>query len=116
MFDYQLQGNDIVLSNGDTVFIDGAQATRQRLEQKLKLWRGEWYFNSQAGFPWLQEILGQRPRPEVVRSLVQQIIEGDPGVRALVSLNIETQPERGLHIEFEARLTNGEVETMEINL
>ena len=116
MLDYEIQDNDIVIRNGDTPFIDGAQATRQRLEQKLRLWRGEWYFNLGSGFPWLQEVLGQRPRPEVIRSLIQQIIEGDPGVRALLSLNIETFAERGLRIEFQARLIDGEIEQVELEL
>lgn len=116
MIDYELEGGDIVIRGGDTAFVDGAQATRQRLEQKFLLWRGEWYFNRGAGFPWLQEILGQRPRPEVVRSLVQQMIEDDPGVRALRSLAVEMLPERGLRIEFEARLTTGGDATLEIQL
>ncbi len=116
MIDYQLTDGDIVIRNGDIVTITEPQATAQRLEQKLLLWRGEWFLDVNAGFPWLQDILGRRPSPQVVRSLIFDLVQSDPEVRAVESLTIETADERGLRIEFTARLQNGQPQTVEVTL
>jgi|SRR5690554_4587278 len=117
MIDYLLTDGDITIANGDAQFISEPQATRQRLEQKLRLWRGEWFLNVNAGFPWLQDVLGQRPRPEVLRSLVFDLVSSDPGVKAVSALSLEFEGvERQLRISFDARLIDGATESMEITV
>ncbi|TQE99506.1 MAG: hypothetical protein FKY71_08345 [Spiribacter salinus] len=117
MLDYKLVDGDIVVSGGaiDTV-VDQA-ATRQRLVQKLRLWQGEWFLNTAAGFPWLQQILGQTPRPEVVSSLLRQLIEDDSGVRNVTELDLQYGgTSRELTATFTALLTNGQEEEFEVTL
>lgn len=116
MIDYDLTTGDVTVSDGDIAMIDDPRATRQRLEQKLKLWRGEWFLNSEAGFPWLPEILGRRPRPEVVRSLIFDLVTTDPGIRAIKLLEIEFDPiaDRQLRVSFDATLSTGVTESMDI--
>lgn len=117
MIDYDLSAGDAITRGGDIVMIDEPQATRQRLEQKFRLWRGEWFLNVDAGFPWLGDILGQRPRAEVVRSLVYDLVQSDPGIKTVNNLAVQFEGvERNLRITFTATLANGVVENMEINL
>ena len=115
MLDYEITGGDIRISGGDVATVSDAQATRQRLEQKFKLWRGEWFLDVNAGFPWLQDILGRRPSPQVVRSLVFDVVQSDPGIRTVENLELEQDsPQWRLTIRFRARLTNGDTDDMEI--
>ena len=117
MLDYEITDGDIRISGGDVATVSGAQATRQRLEQKFKLWRGEWFLDVNAGFPWIEEILGQRPAPQVVRSLVFDVVQSDPGIRTVENLELEQDsPQRRLTIRFRARLTNGDTDDMEITV
>ena len=118
MIDYDISAGDVQVRQGDIVMVDEPQATRQRLEQKLRLWQGEWFLNTDAGFPWLPEILGQRPRPEVVRSLIFDLVTTDPGVRSIESLQVEFDPQadRQLRVAFNATLSSGVTEPMDIQL
>jgi len=114
MQDYQLQDGDIVLSGADLAF---TTSTAQRLTQKLRLWRGEWFLDRRAGFPYLQQVLGQRPRPEVVSSLLRQTITNDPDVRDVERINLEyDDAARDLRASFRAILTDGTVENIEVTL
>ena len=117
MIDYELENGDIVIRNGDIATVSEPQATRQRLEQKLKLWRGEYWLDTSRGFPWLEQVLGKRPRPEVVTSLIRQLLQDDPEVRALETLTVEFEGvDRNLTVAFRARLSNGDGIDQEVTL
>ena len=117
MIDYDLSSGDATVRGGDVVMIDEPLATRQRLEQKFRLWRGEWFLNINTGFPWLEDVLGQRPRPEVLRSLVHDLVTNDPGVRSMDNLTLTFEGvDRQLRIVFTATLTTGTTESMDITL
>ena len=64
MLDYEITDGDIRITGGDVATVSDARSTRQRLEQKFKLWRGEWFLDVNAGFPWFEEILGPRLPPQ----------------------------------------------------
>jgi hypothetical protein len=116
MKDYELtDGGDIRISNGDKVLVEDGPATAQRIKQKLSLWRGEWFLDARAGFPWLQDVLGQRVRPEVLQSLLRDVITRDPGIRTLEELNLDFENEaRRIEISFRARATDGEIIESEV--
>lgn len=117
MRDYLIENGDLVIRNGDFVFVDSGEATRQRLVQKLLLWRGEYWLDTSQGFPWIQEILGQRPSPEVVTSLIRNLLERDPGVSSIDNLEVDFDGVgRALDISFRARLTEGEAEDIEVQI
>lgn len=120
MKDYQLTTNepiDIVIINGDHAIVSDSTATKQRLNQKFKLWRGEWFLNTSAGVPWLEDILGKKPRTEVLQTLFSQVIQSDPGIKTLQSLSFEyNEVERKLQITFQATLINNTVLDMEVDI
>lgn len=114
MKDYKIQ-NDIVLENGDYVFVKDESATVQRLRQKLNLWKGEWFLNKRAGVPWLEDVLRSKSRPALLRTLFFNIIQQDPGVRKLESLEILTEKtERRLSVNFKVQLIDGTTEEVEV--
>jgi len=114
MQDYRLQDGDIVISDNDLAF---TESVAQRLTQKLRLWRGEWFLDRQAGFPYLQQVLGQRPRPEVVSSLLRQTITNDPDVRDVANIDLMyDDAARELSASFRAVLIDGTEQTIEVAL
>lgn len=113
MKDYGLAPGDAHVSGGDLVMVSEPRATRQRLEQKFGLWQGEWFLNVDAGFPWIQDVLGQRANPDVVRSLVHDLVSRDPGVASVRNISLELNG-RSLRIQFTAGLTDGATEDMDI--
>ena len=42
------------------MLVEGAEQVRQQLLIKLKLWRGEWFLDTEFGTPYLQQILGKQ--------------------------------------------------------
>ena len=117
LVDYQITDGDIVIHNGDIATVDGSKSTRQRIEQKLLLWRGEWFLDTTAGFPWLQNILGKKPRPEVVVSLVRQLVEADPGIRSVESVDLEpVDSTRQLAISIRATYDDRATDTIEVTI
>lgn len=51
---------DLDTSTLDLRLLTGAEKVRQQLEIKLRLWRGEWFLDSDFGTPYLQSILGKQ--------------------------------------------------------
>ncbi len=114
MQDYKIIEGDIVIEGADFATIE---STRQRLRQKLLLWRGEWFTDRQAGFPYLQQVLGQAPRPEVVSSLIRQLVINDEGVQDIRSVSLEQDAAaRRLRVAFTAVLVDGTEEQIEVAL
>lgn len=115
MIDYKISLNDVVTSGGDFSLVSGRDATRQRIEQKLRLWKGENFLFKKSGFPWLPEVLGENVRPEVLRTLVQGVVVGDPEVKGIISFNVDyDRVKRVLTVRFRARFADGEAGEMEV--
>lgn len=97
-------------SNGDYLFGLGSSdyyenkpaGVGQTISNRLRLWTGEWFLDTGAGTPWLQEILGEATTAEAVlrtRILetegVNEILEYasvfDPNTRRLtISATVDT--------------------------
>ena len=61
MRDVALDTNhDLLVTGIDLMLVDGAEQVRQQLLIKLKLWRGEWFLDTEFGTPYLQQILGKQ--------------------------------------------------------
>lgn len=55
-----LKDGDIHLDRkGNLAIAEGAEGLRQKIETRLKLYKGEWFLNVNSGVPWLQRILGR---------------------------------------------------------
>lgn len=81
---------DLMLSGGDLVLTADADATgsnpvQQDLSQRLRMFQGEWFLDTSAGVPILQEILVKDPNLGQVDAIVQNTILSTPGVLQLAS-------------------------------
>ena len=109
MKDALVQGGDLVVTDNDLAIVEGDQATAQRLEQRLRLWRGEWFLDRTAGVPWLRDVIGQRPREQVITGLLRTVILDDPEVAGVEGLELDFVGDtRILRVDLRVRLTDGE--------
>ena len=116
MRDLRLTDGDLTISGLDLQLIDGGQAVAQRLTQKLKLFRGEWFLDRRAGVPYFRDIIGQKTaRSGVISTIIKRVIQDDPDVDRLESFGLEFDGVgRNLEINFSARLTNGSTIDLEV--
>lgn len=73
---------DLALSGGRFSLVSGADAVRQRLSTRLRLWRGEWALDRSVGVPYLTRILGKVPQ-SAVEATLRSVITSCPGVATL---------------------------------
>ena len=85
---------DLVIENGDLAFSSGVDGVGQAIRVAVRLVRGEWFLNLDAGVPWLERdgvdsseaILGQQFQEAKAISAFRDAIIAVPGVAAIDSL------------------------------
>jgi hypothetical protein len=99
---------DLHLTDGDVVWIDGAEAVAQHIRARLKMFKGEWFLNEDEGVPWFDEIFEKGTTDARISAILRQVILGTPGVTTLTSLTLErNRAERSLAVTFEAVTDEG---------
>lgn len=114
MLDIALSSNhDLDTSSLDLKLVDKAAQVRQQLLIKLKLWRGEWFLDTEFGTPYLQQILGkQLTLSGALAALRKSILEVE-GVRQILSFSYKfNNSTRKLEVEFTADTPYGIVEVI----
>lgn len=112
MLDIALSLNhDLDTSSLDLKLVDKAEQVRQQLLIKLKLWRGEWFLDTEFGTPYLQQILGkQLTLSGAIAALRKSILEVG-GVRRIIDFSYKfNSSTRKLEVEFTADTPYGIVE------
>lgn len=112
MLDIALSSNhDLDTSSLDLKLVDKAEQVRQQLLIKLKLWRGEWFLDTEFGTPYLQQILGkQLTLSGALAALRKSILEVE-GVRQILFFSYKfNNSTRKLEVEFTADTPYGIVE------
>lgn len=112
MLDIKLNdAHDLDVSTLDFVLIDSAAQVRQQLLIKLKLWRGEWFLDTEFGTPYLQEILGKQLTLSGSLIALRKSILEVPGVRSIKEFKYNfSNVERKLTVTFVADTPFGLVE------
>lgn len=106
---------DLLITNGDLAWVDGAAAVAQAISIRLKAFKGEWVFDENIGTPWLQSILvrfGQRNGQPItiaqVRQVIAQRIQETPGVAELTRLAVRLdRATRGLFVDATVTIETG---------
>lgn len=103
--------HDLDTSSLDLKLVDQAEQVRQQLVIKLKLWRGEWFLDTEFGTPYLQQILGkQLTLSGALAALRKSILEVE-GVRQILSFSYSfSNSTRKLTVDFTADTPYGIVE------
>lgn len=91
---------------------DDPQATAQAIWRRLRTYRGEVFSDQRIGFPWFQQILGQRGVIPRLKSLIRQAVAGTPGVRSCQSVGYTVDAAtRSISIEWSAVFDDGKIYT-----
>lgn len=115
MIDLKLSNatGDIDLSGGDLNLATENEAILQNIGTRFRFQRGEWFLNLLVGAPLFGgegTIFGSgRGDLETVRAIVTQIIEGAPGMQRVLTLDIDLDANRALHVTWQGQRTTGEV-------
>lgn len=106
--------HDIDTSSLDLVLVSDAEQVRQQLLIKLKLWRGEWFLDTEFGTPYLQSVLGkQLTLSGAVVALRTSILEVS-GVRSITEFTYKySNSERKLSVAFTVDTPYGLVEVIQ---
>lgn len=85
---WKTTNGQIAFVNGILVELTGADALAQRLENRLKLWLGEWFLDTSIGVDWL-DILESKPTDtdEIERILREEILK-DAAVTEIVDFSV----------------------------
>lgn len=103
--------NDVVVVNGDLVLtVDTISAIQQHIVQRLRIYLGEWFLDTDIGLPFFQQILIKNPDQSKIDGLFLNQILGTPGVIAVTNYSFSVDFSlRVLTVSFSAQTTSGTV-------
>lgn len=83
--------------------ISGPEYAVQQIRQKLRLLKGEWFWDTNAGMPYFQRILVKGPNEALIQSIYRSKILEVPGIVTVVQVSLEIDPaSRLLTVDFAA--------------
>lgn len=85
--------NDLAMVNGSLVEVSGVEEVRQHLEMRLKLWRGELWYNTDDGVDYADLVFPARDQAEVLGEL-RKVAAATPGVTDVVLVLVSATPEK----------------------
>ena len=87
--------NDLFLApDGNLATVADALAVGQHVRQRLKTFEGEWFLDTSAGVPWLDEVLGRQPDTVIAEALIKAEILETVGITGISSFSIRFNQER----------------------
>ncbi|MYD94836.1 MAG: hypothetical protein F4Y02_14350 [Chloroflexi bacterium] len=87
---------------------DGTEAVRQRVVQRLRLFRGEAFTDADAGVPYIPDLLGARLPSALAASIVRSVLLSVDGVEDVLRIEVDLDGStRQLSIDVEARADDG---------
>jgi hypothetical protein len=81
---------DLKFVRGELVLVDGGDAIAQEIRVRLRWWTGEWFLDTAAGVPYLEQLLGKGISDATIREVLRREIEDVPGVAGVRSIEIST--------------------------
>jgi len=95
--------------------VSGAEAVIQNIRIKLKLWTGEWFMDTEAGTPYLEDILGKRISLAGALAAIRASIMEVDGVQTITRFEYQfNRQTRKLDFEFEVSTPYGNLELLKV--
>lgn len=79
---------DLAIEGGQVQLVDGLESIAQHAAQSLRLFLGEWPFDTTRGFPYYQSVFVKRPSLPAIRAHVRKTLLGVPGIRSVTEVTI----------------------------
>ena len=108
---------DICFGRGLNDFARDAEATAQKVKSRLLLLAGEWFLDTSAGVPYLQQIMIKPADLPLAESLIKAAILGTDGVAELVGFATTYDAgTRKLSVTASVRTTYDDISNIKVNL
>lgn len=105
-----IDGDLALDGTNDALFNSGTDGIASDIEAALKTWLGSWFYDTSIGFPWLQDVLGQKYDASLFRRDIQTLVTARPGVVALSDYAGSFDNEsRELDISFQVLCDTGQL-------
>ena len=118
--DLLLDGNnDLVFKDGDLVFSTGIDAVVQACRIAMQMFKDEWFLNLDAGLPYWDSILGQKPAVAVQAATIyiRRELELIDGVVDVTKLDVTyVRATRTLKVDWQVDTEFGETPSDTIEL
>lgn len=103
---------DLNVSDASEVTLTtGLQAIQQHLQVKLRMFKGEWFLNTEVGVPWFQDILVKQPNFVIIENTLKTEILETAGVLSLVTFDFDfNSSTRLFELDFKALTEEGIVD------
>jgi hypothetical protein len=83
------ESEDLDLSDDQVTLVDGADAIRQHLQVRFRLFKGECFLNTNVGMPYFQRILVKNPNLLAIRGIFRRAIIATPGIEQILTFAFE---------------------------
>lgn len=101
---------DLVVTDGDLVFVSGVDSILQDIRLALGFFLGEWFLDETEGIPYFQKILGvKNPDLLAIREIYRQRLLAVPGVLDVLSCVVTPAAARTLKINWKVSTDLGEL-------
>lgn len=99
-------------TTGDLAFppyiVRGPDAILQKIRQRFKFFKGEWFLDQRLGVPYLQSIFIKAPNQIFIDAVFSAVLSGTPGVASVASFSSSLdRPSRTLTVNFQVQLVDG---------
>jgi hypothetical protein len=88
--------------------VEGRDAIRQHLTNRLRFFHGEWFLDQRQGLPYYERVLIKNPDTNALRTLFRRAIVETPGIAAVDKLELTVASDRTASLTFEAALDSGD--------
>ena len=94
-------GRDIAVVGGTVEKLTGPAAMLQRMENALRLYKGEWFLAPETGIEWFPFLQRRPANTRLLRREIERTIAEDPEVQSILSVNLsEDRKIREFSISF----------------
>lgn len=83
---------DMVFGRGRDDYLSGEEAVAQSVLTRLRLWRGEWYLDTEEGTPYPAEVLGKDTEASSIAALQSRVLD-TLGVKRIVEIGASHDPD-----------------------
>ena len=104
----QTVDGDIAIVDGRLKLVTGADEKAQKIKNRLRLFRGEWFLDTRLGTPWYKVVFVKNPDLDLIRRLFRKVILSVEGVSDVQTLDLQwDRAARTLSYSFEAVADDG---------
>lgn len=83
---------DLVFTNNQLTFVDGADQVKQSIIQRFRTFAGEWFLDTSLGIPYFQNVLVKNPNLTLIESYFKNELWAVPGVLSIINFSLNFDP------------------------